>query len=62
VVLGIAAGSVMAGIVGALLAVPTIAFLNSSVRVLVAADPSARDDALAAEDGPLLEADVDEQT
>jgi predicted PurR-regulated permease PerM len=39
VVLGIAAGSVIAGIVGALLAVPTIAFLNTFVRVVMAPDP-----------------------
>ena len=36
VVLGIAAGGVLAGIVGALLAVPTIAFLNSAFAVLLA--------------------------
>jgi putative heme transporter len=35
VVLGITTGGVLAGIVGALLAVPTIAFLNSAVRVLM---------------------------
>jgi putative heme transporter len=35
VVLGISTGGVLAGIVGALLAVPTIAFLNSAVRVLI---------------------------
>jgi putative heme transporter len=62
VVLGIAAGSVLAGIVGALLAVPVIAFLNSFVRVLAAPDPTARGEALKEEDGPLLEADVDEKT
>ena len=36
VVLGISAGSVIAGIVGALLAVPTIAFFNSAARVVLA--------------------------
>ncbi len=41
VVLAIAAGAVLAGIVGALLAVPAVAFLNSAVRVLVAANPVA---------------------
>ena len=41
VVLAIAAGGVMAGIVGALLAVPTVAFLNSAVRVLLAREPEA---------------------
>jgi predicted PurR-regulated permease PerM len=62
VVLGITAGSVLAGIVGALLAVPVIAFLNSFVRVLMAPDPSARGEALKEEGGPLLDADVDEKT
>jgi predicted PurR-regulated permease PerM len=41
VVLAIAAGGVLAGIVGALLAVPTVAFLNNAVQVLVAKDPEA---------------------
>jgi predicted PurR-regulated permease PerM len=39
IVLAISAGAVLAGIVGALLAVPLVAFLNSSIRVLVADDP-----------------------
>jgi predicted PurR-regulated permease PerM len=43
VVLGIAAGGVLAGVVGALLAVPLIAFLNSALRVLNADDPDAED-------------------
>lgn len=38
IVLAIAGGGVLAGIVGALLAVPTMAFLNSAVRVLLAED------------------------
>jgi predicted PurR-regulated permease PerM len=59
VVLGIAAGSVIAGIVGALLAVPTIAFLNTFVRVVMAPDPGGRGAALDEERGPLLEADAD---
>jgi predicted PurR-regulated permease PerM len=62
VVLGITAGSVLAGIVGALLAVPIIAFFNSFVRVLMASDPAARGEALKEEDGPLLDSDVDEKT
>ena len=41
VVLAIAAGGVIAGIVGALLAVPTVAFLNNAMQVLLARDPSA---------------------
>src|SRR4029077_5129766 len=56
VVLGIAAGSVIAGIVGALLAVPVIAFLNSAVRVLVAKDPAAEEAAHQDHDGALVEA------
>ena len=46
VVLGIAAGGVLAGIVGALLAVPTIAFLNSAVRVLAEPVPEPVPDGL----------------
>lgn len=41
VVLAIAAGGVLAGIVGALLAVPTVAFLNNAMQVLLASDPEA---------------------
>jgi predicted PurR-regulated permease PerM len=41
VVLAIGAGGVLAGIVGALLAVPTVAFLNNAIQVLLAPDPSA---------------------
>jgi predicted PurR-regulated permease PerM len=41
VVLAIATGGVLAGIVGALLAVPTVAFLNNALQVLLARDPSA---------------------
>jgi putative heme transporter len=62
VVLGITAGSVLAGIVGALLAVPVIAFVNSFVRVLAAPDPAARGEAMQEEGGRLLDADVDEKT
>lgn len=39
VVLAIAAGGVLAGIVGALLSVPTVAFLNNAMKVLLARDP-----------------------
>jgi predicted PurR-regulated permease PerM len=59
VVVGITAGGVLYGVIGALLAVPTIAFLNSFVRVLAAEDPDARAEALDAEDGPLVDADSD---
>ena len=61
VVLGITTGGVLAGIVGALLAVPAIAFLNSFVRVLVAEDPGAEGEALADDRGPLVEATSDDE-
>lgn len=60
VVLGLTAGSVVAGIIGALLAVPAIAFFNSFVRVLGAEDPTARNRALKNEDGPLIDAAADD--
>jgi putative heme transporter len=44
VVLAISTGGVLAGIVGALLAVPTVAFLNNAIQVLLAPDPSAEAD------------------
>ncbi|WP_018601575.1 AI-2E family transporter [Mycobacterium sp. 155] len=46
IVLGIAAGGVLAGVVGALIAVPTIAFLNSAVRVLMSERTPPRDSAV----------------
>lgn len=61
VVLAIAAGSVLAGIVGALLAVPTVAFLNSAIRVLMADEPEAEIEAQAeADSSTLIQADADE--
>jgi putative heme transporter len=44
VVLAISTGGVLAGIVGALLAVPTVAFLNNAIQVLLAKDPSTEAD------------------
>src|SRR6201993_3519497 len=41
IVLAIGTGGVLAGIVGALLSVPTVAFLNNAFQVLLAKDPSA---------------------
>ena len=52
IVLAIATGGVLAGIVGALLAVPALAFLNSAVRVLIAPDPGAETAELEAAEGP----------
>ncbi|MET0898497.1 MAG: AI-2E family transporter [Mycobacterium sp.] len=60
VVLGIAGGAVLAGIVGALLAVPAIAFLNSAIRVLVAKDPAAEEARQEADDGPRVDAEPDQ--
>ena len=40
IVLAIATGAVLAGVVGALLSVPVLAVLNSAIRVLVAPDPA----------------------
>jgi putative heme transporter len=60
VVLAIATGGVLAGVVGALLAVPTVAFLNSAVRVLLASEPEAELEALEADEGKVIEADADD--
>ena len=60
VVLAIAGGGVLAGIVGALLAVPTVAFLNSAVRVLLAREPAAEEAALEAQSGPVVKAEADD--
>jgi predicted PurR-regulated permease PerM len=60
VVLAIAAGGVTAGIVGALLAVPIVAVLNSAMRVLLAEDPDAEESALAADVGPPIAGDADD--
>ena len=60
VVLAIATGGVTAGIVGALLAVPIVAVVNSAVRVLLADDPAAEEAALAAEVGPAIKGETDD--
>jgi predicted PurR-regulated permease PerM len=62
VVLAISTGGVLAGIVGALLAVPTVAFLNNAIQVLLAKDPFAEADKQtedADESGALVEAEPD---
>jgi predicted PurR-regulated permease PerM len=41
VVVAISSGSVLAGIAGALLSVPAVAFFNNAIQVLMAPDPSA---------------------
>lgn len=60
VVLAIAGGGVLAGIVGALLAVPAVAFLNSAVRVLLSRDQRAEVESLEADDGPRIQAEPDD--
>ena len=60
IVLAIAGGGVLAGIVGALLAVPVVAFANSAVRVLLAREPAAEEAAQEADEGPLVKSDADE--
>lgn len=64
VVLAISTGGVLAGIVGALLAVPTVAFLNNAIQVLLAPDPAAEaekqiEDADAHEDKAIVHASPD---
>jgi predicted PurR-regulated permease PerM len=56
VVVAIATGGVLAGIVGALLSVPTVAFLNNAFQVLLAKEP---DEAAEESDDALLQADKD---
>lgn len=60
IVLAIAAGGVLAGIVGALLAVPLVAFLNSAIRVLIAADPEQEAAELEDDDAVIIAAEPDE--
>ena len=60
VVLAIAAGGVLAGIVGALLAVPTVAFLNSAVRVLLAREPEAELESQETDEGKVMQAEPDD--
>ena len=60
IVLVIAGGAVLAGIVGALLAVPALAFLNSAIRVLTAEDADAEKAAMEAEDDPVVYAEPDD--
>ena len=62
VVLGIATGGVLAGVLGALLAVPLIAFLNTFVRVLIAEDPEDEREELEEQRGPRIGAEVDDSS
>ncbi|MFV8048145.1 AI-2E family transporter [Mycobacterium sp. 48b] len=60
VVLAIAGGGVLAGIVGALLAVPTVAFINSATRILLADDPDAEEARQQDSDSVLIQAPADD--
>jgi predicted PurR-regulated permease PerM len=57
VVIAISTGGVLAGIVGALLSVPTVAFLNNAFKVMLAQDP---EEAAEESDDALMEADKDQ--
>jgi predicted PurR-regulated permease PerM len=60
IVLAIATGAVLAGVVGALLSVPVLAFLNSAIRVLVADNPAGMAAQLeAGENAVLVQAEPD---
>ena len=60
IVLAIATGGVLAGIVGALLAVPLLAVLNSAIRVLIAEDPAQEAAELEAnDDGVIMQSEPD---
>jgi predicted PurR-regulated permease PerM len=60
VVLAISTGGVLGGIVGALLAVPTVAFLNNAIQVLLAKDPADEAEKLTEDDdAAMVEAEPD---
>jgi putative heme transporter len=59
VVVAIATGGVLAGVIGALLSVPTVAFFNNAFKVLLAKDPAAAAEETG-EDASIIEADPDE--
>ena len=59
IVLALATGGVLAGIVGALLAVPVLAVLNSAIRVLAAPDPGREEAELESGHGALVDAEPD---
>jgi len=59
VVVAISTGSVLAGVVGALLSVPTVAFFNNAFKVLLAKDPVDASEKLD-DDSSLMPAESDE--
>jgi putative heme transporter len=60
VVVAISTGGVLAGVVGALLAVPTVAFFNNAFKVLLAEDPAAAAKPGEDEDATIIQAEPDE--
>jgi predicted PurR-regulated permease PerM len=59
IVVAISTGGVLAGIVGALLAVPTVAFLNNAFKVLLAQDPEEAAAETEDDSGTVMQADPD---
>src|SRR4029077_19115865 len=59
VLVAISTGGVLAGVVGALLAVPTVAFFNNAFQVLLAEDPSAAAEKTD-DDAVIMQAEPDE--
>jgi putative heme transporter len=59
IVVAISSGGVLAGIVGALLSVPTVAFLNNAFKVLLAEDPEEAAADTADDDASVMQADPD---
>jgi putative heme transporter len=60
IVVAISAGSVLAGIVGALLAVPTVAFFNNAFKVLLARDPEVAVEETEDDEGSIMQVEPDE--
>lgn len=60
VVIAISTGSVLAGVVGALLSVPTVAFFNNAFQVLLAKDPEAAAEQSEDDDATIIQAEPDE--
>ncbi len=59
IVVAISTGGVLAGIVGALLSVPTVAFLNNAFKVLLAKDPEEAADETEDDKATVMQADPD---
>jgi putative heme transporter len=60
VVVAISTGSVLAGVVGALLSVPTVAFFNNAFKVLLAKDPEAAAEETDDGDASIMKVEPDE--